>query len=219
MTEPINCPLCDGAAICDAVEHGYYQVFCRSVLTCGAAGSPRPEREDAIGMWNRRAGQQVAATEPPLSWRCFHCEYVARTREQAIAHFGPRMNERPAICLPTAPAGARMPEFPEPIGYESPVLKIIYTPDDNPEDKSLPVFSKEQVLALILAARAALAAAPGARQPLSDAEIDAMFSRWAIGTGDVKHMYRAGFRHAVRDLESEHGITLAPIAGKGDGNG
>lgn len=103
MAEPINCPFCGGAAICDPVPVGkagdYYRVFCRSVLTCGAAGSARPDQEDAIAMWNRRAGQHVQATEGALYWRCFHCEYVARTREQAIEHFGLRMNERPASCL------------------------------------------------------------------------------------------------------------------------
>jgi hypothetical protein len=88
MTEPINCPFCGGASICDQLPTGYHQVFCRSVLTCGAGGSPRPTREDAIAMWNRRAGQHVQATEGTLFWRCFHCEYVARTPEEGREHFG-----------------------------------------------------------------------------------------------------------------------------------
>lgn len=97
--EPINCPFCGGATVCDLLDSGYHQVFCRSVITCGAAGSPRPSRDEAIRMWNRRKGQHVQATEGPLSWRCFHCDYLATTREQAIAHFGLVMNERPAACI------------------------------------------------------------------------------------------------------------------------
>jgi Lar family restriction alleviation protein len=96
---PINCPFCGGAAICDQADYGYHQVLCRSVITCGAAGSPRPTSDEAIAAWNRRAGQHVQATEGALSWRCFHCDYVARTREDAIAHFGAAMNERPAVCI------------------------------------------------------------------------------------------------------------------------
>jgi Lar family restriction alleviation protein len=96
---PINCPFCGGAPICDPLPTGYYQVFCRSVITCGAAGSPRPTSAEAIAMWNRRAGQHVQATEPALSWRCFHCDYLALNREQATAHFGLVMNERAAACV------------------------------------------------------------------------------------------------------------------------
>jgi hypothetical protein len=95
----INCPFCGGAAICDPVQHGYFQVFCRSVITCGAAGSPRPTPGEAIAMWNRRAGQHVVATEGALSWRCFHCSYIAFTRDEAIAHFGSVMNERQPACI------------------------------------------------------------------------------------------------------------------------
>jgi hypothetical protein len=99
-TELLPGPFCGGQAICDPVPAGtktYHQVFCRSVITCGAAGSPRPVRAEAIASWNRRANMPAGLrAEPPITWRCFHCDYIATSKAEGRAHFGAHWNAKPA---------------------------------------------------------------------------------------------------------------------------
>lgn len=101
---PDNCPFCGGAAkILTVGNKGYWRTSCKNVVTCGHAGAPLPSQLDSIEAWNRRAdGQSQGTFVGAINWRCFHCNFIARSQDEAIAHFGSVMNERPAVCLTTA---------------------------------------------------------------------------------------------------------------------
>ena len=98
----LPCPFCGGAAHAYSEgDRGYFRVSCQNAVSCGHRGSPLVNRSEAVSAWNRRvdlSGQGLVATEA-IHWRCFHCNFVAQSHEEAVAHFGSVMNERPALCL------------------------------------------------------------------------------------------------------------------------
>jgi Lar family restriction alleviation protein len=108
------CPFCGGKAECLPVgEKGYARVSCKNVVTCGHYGSAMPSKADAAQAWNMRThADDAPSAEPAIHWRCFHCNYIARTKEDAAAHFGPGFSERPASCL-AKPAEVQAPSVPD----------------------------------------------------------------------------------------------------------
>lgn len=97
---PIRCPFCGGSARVEQVnDRGYCRVYCFNSLTCGAYTAAMPTRRDAVDVWNRRADLPSASlVEPPIYWRCFHCDFIAHDKVAALGHFGPGINERPPVC-------------------------------------------------------------------------------------------------------------------------
>lgn len=98
----LSCPFCGGRASARLVnDKDYWRVSCDAALTCGHSGPALPALDTAAESWNRRvavAPGEVA--EPPIYWRCFHCDFIARDKAAALEHFGPGISERPPLCQP-----------------------------------------------------------------------------------------------------------------------